>query len=265
MTAFGVFSEVLRKAIADFEAHGFDNEERLEHWRRQLESAAVGHTTITSENLRRTLRSVYSAQVTNGGLLRVHNIPAWKLSQLAPKLQAELERRLMASAQLIKLNREEMVARTIRRFSGWATSIPAGGSKAVDRKETADIVKKSLKSLPFEERRVMIDQAAKFKAQLSDMVATGTGAIAAVWRSHYRAAGYDYRPDHKERDSQTYIIRGNWALENGLMKPAGHKYTDEQTMPAEEVFCQCRYKYIFNLRDLPDEMLTDKGRATIKR
>jgi hypothetical protein len=36
-------------------------------------------------------------------------------------------------------------------------------------------------------------------------------------------------------------------------------------MPAEEVFCQCRYKYIFNLRDLPDEMLTDKGRATIKR
>jgi hypothetical protein len=111
----------------------------------------------------------------------------------------------------------------------------------------------------------MIDQAAKFKAQLSDIVATDSGAIAAIWKSHYQAPGYNYRPDHKARDSVVYVIRDNWAITKGLMKPAGHKFTDEQTMPAEEVYCQCRYKYIYNLRDLPDEMVTESGKATIKR
>ena len=265
MSTFKTFTDVLARAIADFEQFGFDSPERLDRWRQELEQAAGGHTTITAENLRRTLTSIYTAQVTNGGLLKIHKIPQWRLNQLAPILQRELDRRMMASAQLIRLNREEMIAKTIRRFSGWATSIPDGGSKAVDKKDTKDEVKKALKSLPYEERRVMIDQAAKFKAQLSDTVATNTGAIAAEWKSHFRAPGYNFRPDHKARDGVVYVIRNNWAMDKGLMKPAGHQFTDEITMPAEEVYCSCKYRYIYNLRELPDEMLTDAGRATIKR
>ncbi len=259
------FSDVLRRAIADFETHGFDSEERLARWQRELMGAAEGHTAITADNLKRTLTSIYTAQVTKGGLLRAHNIPAWKFNQIAPKLQRELQRRIMAAAQLIKLNREEMIARTMRRFSGWATSIPIGGSEAVDRKEENASIKKALKSLPYDERRVMIDQAGKFKASLSNITATETGAIAAVWRSHFRAAGYNARPDHAERDGKIFVIRDNWAMQNGLMKLDGHQYTDDIEMPAEFVYCQCRYKYLYNLRDLPDEMLTDKGRASIKR
>lgn len=231
------FSDVLRQAIADFEAHGFDSEERLEKWQRELLKAAEGHTAITADNLKRTLTSIYTAQVTKGGLLRLHNIPAWKLNQIVPKLQQELQRRIMASAQLIKLNREEMIAKTMRRFSGWATSVPIGGSDSVDKKEENASIKKALKSLPYEERRVMIDQAGKFKASLSNITATETGAIAAMWKSHYRAAGYNARPDHAERDGEILVIRDNWALKGGLMKLGGHQYTDEIEMPAEFVYC----------------------------
>lgn len=259
------FSDILRQAIADFEKHGFDSEERLERWRRELEQAAEGHTAITSENLKRTLKSVFTTQVQGGGIVRILNIPQWQMNQLLPRLQNELDRRIMASAQLIKLNREEMVAKTMRRFSGWATSIPVGGSKAIDKADTSDDLKKALKSLTYEERRVMIDQAGKFKAQLHNIVATETGALAGLWRSHFRQAGYHYRPDHKARDGVIYVIRDNWAIQKGLMKAGGHQFTDQITMPAEEVFCQCRYKYLFNLRDLPDEMLTDEGRKFLKR
>ncbi|HET8708090.1 MAG TPA: hypothetical protein VFM46_17425 [Pseudomonadales bacterium] len=178
-------------------------------------------------------------------------------------MRLELERRIMAAAQLIKLNREEMIAKTIRRFSGWASSIPVGGSEAIEKRDTSDEIKKGLKQLPFVERRVMIDQAAKFKASLSDIVATETGAIAAIWRSHWRASGYNYREDHKERDQKIFVLRDNWALQGGLMKLAGRQYTDEITKPAEEPFCQCRYQYIYNLRDLPEDMLTAKGKEKL--
>lgn len=238
------FNEILSKAIADFEEHGFDSEERLQKWQKLLAQSAGNHTAVTAENLKRTLTSIYTAQVTKGGLLKLHNIPAWKFNQLVPKLERELTRRIMASAQLIKLNREEMISRTIRRFSGWATSIPTGGRGAdftIDKegntKSTKDNIKKSLKALSYDERRVMIDQAAKFKSSLSDMVAKDGGAIAGMWKSHFRQAGYDARPDHVARDGHIYVIRNNWAMENGLMKLGGNQYTDEITMPAEEVYC----------------------------
>jgi hypothetical protein len=237
MAGIKLFSDVLREAIADFEQYGFDNEERLEHWRDELQRAAQGHTTITAEKLKETLSAIYAKEVTRGGLLKSHRIATWKLNMIAPKLRNELDRRIMAATSLIKLNREEMVAKTIRRFSGWATSIPTGGSEAVNKPEANKAIKKALKSLPFEERRVMIDQAAKFKASLSNIVAVEGGAIVGVWKSHFRAAGYHFRPDHKARDGVFYVIRDNLALKQGLMKLGGHLYTDNITMPGEEVFC----------------------------
>jgi hypothetical protein len=47
------------------------------------------------------------------------------------------------------------------------------------------------------------------------------------------------------------------------MKPGPDGYTDQITQPAEEVNCRCYYEYIYNLADLPDEMLTEKGRKDL--
>jgi len=60
------------------------------------------------------------------------------------------------------------------------------------------------------------------------------------------------------------VVRDNWALEKGLIKLAGHQYTDQVTEPGEEVFCRCYYEYIYNLRDLPPEMITAKGREALE-
>lgn len=263
MSALRDFGSVLREAIADIETHGFDSPERVNRWIEELGRAAGSGGSVTAEQLKRSLGAIFHREVDQGGLARRLKVPGWRVNQVAPKLRLELDRKILAASELIRLNRDEMMTKTIRRFSGWATSVPAGGSDAVDRKDVADNAKRALKALPYEERRVMIDQAAKFKASLDRITATDGGAIAAMWRSHYRAAGYNYRPDHKERDGRIYLIRDSWAIQKGLVKTSGAEYTDEITQPAEEVYCQCRYKYIFNLRDLPDSMLTDKGREAI--
>ena len=170
----------------------------------------------------------------------------------------------MASAQLIKLNRQQSIAKTLQRFSGWATSIPAGGSKAVDKPEVRDDLKKALRSLPYEERRVAIDQGHKLVATINDLVAVEGGAIAGEWHSNFRQPGYDARPDHKERDGGVYLIRGNWASAQGLVKPGPAGWSDSITQPAEEPFCRCQFHYIYSLRRLPEGMLTAKGRAALQ-
>ena len=235
------FYEALTAAVKDFTEHGFNNQERLEHWMRELELAAK-QSMIPESAMRQQMtaafQGVYRRLVENGGIAQYHpGVGRFTLQQVMPKLRAELDRRIMASANLIKLNREAAIQKTLQRFSGWATSIPAGGSKTTEKIEEKDKVRKSLAQLPFEERRVLIDQTHKLTTALNETMAVGGGAIAARWFSHYRQPGYDYREDHKERDGEVYAIRGNWALEKGLMKPGKAGYTDDITKPGEEVFC----------------------------
>jgi hypothetical protein len=106
---------------------------------------------------------------------------------------------------------------------------------------------------------VAIDQGAKFIAALNDVMARENHALAAMWHSRWRRPGYNYREDHKERDELVYTLRGNWALADGYMKVGPAGYTDQITQPAEEPYCSCSYRYIYNLTALPEYMLTLKG------
>jgi len=258
------FFEVITEAVKDVEEHGYDPP-RVERWKMLIESKlaeimpTIGRTT---EQVNRELRSIYGRLVDRGGLAKLmpSGVSLFTINQVRPKLRTELERSILANANLIKNNRVVAKAITMRRFDAWCSSIPPGGSRAVKKKVVKTDIRKALASLPFEERRVAIDQGHKLVSALSDITAVGSNAIAAAWRSQWRQKNYNYRVDHKERDGLIYVVRGCWAIEQGLII-ALHGYTDEITKPAEEVFCRCKYQYYFALRDLPDEMLTDKGRA----
>ena len=142
--------------------------------------------------------------------------------------------------------------------------MPAGGSRVTDRRETKYDVTKSLKQLPFEERRVIIDQGHKLTSSINDVIAKDGGAIAMRWHSHWREINYDYRKDHKARDEKVYLIRGSWAHEKGFVKPGPAGYLDEITQPAEEPFCRCYGSYIYSVRKLPEDMVTAKGREAME-
>lgn len=262
------FYEVINAALADFAKHGFDSAERVAYWERLIDEAA--RRTLTPQAaleraMRETYQRVYRQLIDKGGIVRFNpGVEAWTLARVKPQLRAELDRRILASAQLIKLNREAEIQKTLQRFSGFATSIPSGGSKALDKKEEREKLLKPLQSLPFRERRVLIDQGHKLTASLSEIVATDSGAIGGIWHSHWRESNYDYRLDHKERDKVVYLMRESWAMTKGLVKLGGHQYIDQITAPGEEVNCRCYFQWIYDLQDLPPEMLTVKGKAALK-
>ena len=267
MARLPTFYETVAAAVKDLAEHGFDSIERVNRWVEAIRAAALRSLIPESQldaALRATLEGVYRREITNGGILRMHpGIGRFTLQQVAPRLHSELERRTAASRDLIVLNRQAAMARTERRFRAWASSVPADGSDAVSkREETADVVK-ALRSLPFEERRVAIDQGHKMLSSLSATIANGGGALAAVWHSHWRQLNYDYRPDHKERDLKVYLIRDSWAHQQGLVKPGDIGLLDEITQAGEEVYCRCYVTYLYALRALPPEMLTEKGREAL--
>lgn len=263
------FYNVLTAAVNDLALHGFDNATRVNEWMDQIERAAK-ESLIPEHQLDLQLRNTFKAQyerlIHRAGILKFHpGVSRFTLAKVEPKLRGELDRRIMASANLIKMNRQDAIQKTLQRFSGWATSIPAGGTKQADKVETKTEVRKALAQLPFAERRVAIDQGHKFAANLNNILATDGGAIAGVWMSHFRQKNYNFREEHKERDEKYYVIRGNWAMTKGFMQLAGRQYTDQITAPGEEPMCRCSLRYVYSLRSLPPDMVTEKGRADLAR
>lgn len=261
------FYEVLNAALKDFAEHGYDSESRLLQWQRRLEEAARA-SLMSPDQTRKKLndfyRLIYRKQVERKEVLELHpGVPKFTVDRLRPKLRDTLERYMLASANLIKLNQEKSIQQTVQRFAGWASSIPKGGSKAVDKPEERDNIRRGLASLPFEERRVLIDQGHKFTSALSEVIALDGGALGGFWRSNWRQANYDYREEHKDRDGQFYMVRGNWALEKGFIKRGPAGYTDEISKPGEDIYCRCKYQWVYNLRSVPDYCLTRKGKDAL--
>lgn len=268
------FTRTVREAVKFFLRNGYTSRQELEQWQSIIRQAAESETdddymSMVSERLRKT----YDLQVSKAGALERHKgLSRFTLNYMEPNLRSELDRRILASADLIKLNRTAAINKTVQRFSGWATSIPVqdyvgGGLSPSSRSGVnynCDHIQKSAQQVDYEARRVMIDQSHKLIANIDNIIATSNNAIAAEWHSHWRQAGYDYREDHKDRDKLVYLIRGNWAQKNGYVKAGPAGYLDAITQPGEEVFCRCYVTYLYNLRSIPEDMLTQKGRKFLE-
>jgi hypothetical protein len=261
------FQQVLAAAIADLVEHGFDSLDRIERWKHELRQAAERSLASTAEldlMLRDALAAIYRRMIDRGQILKTNpGVERFTLDRVRPALRSELDRRIVAAANLIKLNRREAIDQTIRRFEGWSTSIPNGGTGAANKGKARKEIRKSVAGLPFVERRVLIDQGHKLTASLNEILATDGGAIAGRWSSRWRQPGYNYREDHKERDREVYLVRDSWAQAAGFVKPGRAGYYDKITPAGFEPFCRCSVVWLYNLRDVPREMITEKGKAAL--
>ena len=266
------FKRLLAEAIDYFSRAGFGEDNTLDYWQGRLR-LAIGDIlrSWNNPNDAATIRlsSIYSRAFRpgRGGVEQFHgNLSRLTIQSLEPSLRPLLTARIYASAQLIKLNRDQAIEDTLRRFAGWVSSIPPGGSprKLVQPANVVSRISKPLQQCSYQERRLLIDQGHKLISSINQVIAEGNGAIAEIWHSHWRDASYDYRPDHKARDGKVYLIRNSWAHQNGLVKPDKNGYIEDITQPGEEVFCRCYAEFLYALSELPADMLTRKGKELLK-
>jgi hypothetical protein len=262
------FYDVVTAAVADIIQYGFDSEERVNRWLERIDAAARASLIPEAqmvEILRTTLARTFRRATALPHLKRIHQgVSTFTLANVKPKLRAELQRHIMASAQLIKLNRMEMIAQTKRRFAGWASSIPPGGTEVAKRAEVKDTIRRGMSGLSFVERRCLTDQGLKLVSSINSIIAADGGAIAMRWHHvHQRGGGYTPRPEHVARDKKVYLIRDSWAHARGLVKPGPAGYLDQITQPAEEVSCRCSGQFLYSVGALPADMVTAKGREQL--
>jgi hypothetical protein len=222
-----------------------------------------------SLDIRSKLEKIWLTEVDDGKLLkRNKGVTVFDIHSIRPQLRDELERRILFSASLIRQNKKKAVETTLQRFNGWMSSLPAVKSvrEETDYSDEAKQIAKPLKQLPFDERRVAIDQSHKLVANLNQIVAYDCGAIGAYWHSHWREMNYDYRQAHKELDQKFFLIKDSPAMIDGLVKKGGHEYLEDlPDQPGEPVFCRCYFEYVYRLNRVPEECLTEKGKDAIRK
>jgi hypothetical protein len=260
---------VLTEAVTDITDNGYQDFAQVQVWLAKLREAmnvSLRSVKAQQDQTTRTLQRFYRKVVSQTSIRDRHgNIPRFTIERIEPQFRDILAQKIRISADLIVMNREAAIDKTLQRFAGWASSIPEGGSLVVDKRDVKGEIRKSLRSLSFEERRVAIDQGHKLMSAVDDVISMQGGAIAKIWHDvGQHDKSYDARKDHLARSGKVFAVRGSWAMEAGfLTKGAG--YTDEVTQPAEEVYCQCYWQSLYNLRDVPADMLTAKGKKELER
>ena len=256
-------NEILSAAIQWFAEHGYKDAASLDYWAQRIRAVLGMMTGKPAHQLAaQSLELAYKRALRTAPKYHT-GIDKSSINNIESKLRPLLQARIMASADLIKLNREQAVEITMRRFAGWASSQPPGGSPVALREVKGQIGKR-LQQSTFEERRMLIDQGHKLASAVNQTIAEGNGAIAAQWH-HVHEANYDARPEHVARDGKVYLIRDSWAHQKGLVKPNAQGYMDDIDKPSELPFCRCKATYMYALSRLPDDMLTAKGRELLEQ
>jgi hypothetical protein len=264
------FRALLLEGISKFAESGYTSEGELQEWLGRLHEALDRELPSDEESkktLARILEGIYERDMRSGLVKRVPGVSRYTLDRVAPYLRAELDRRIWAGADLIKLRKRAATQQSLQRFAGWTTSVPPRGFPRIPKNDLRDVVREigmPIASLKYERRRLAIDQGHKMMAATASVVAEGEGAIAAIWHDRgVEDRGYDARPEHLARSGKLFLIRDSWAIKDGLIRKGSAQYTDEIEQPAQLVYCSCTYEYVVHLQELPDKLLTAKGRAWV--
>lgn len=260
----GTLADIIRQAVHDVVQNGF-SWDRLKLWQGRIEMALQIYRSTTSSERRisKGLLDLFLRKTSPIALSKVHKgVDRITLSMIATRSRSLLDDRIMASADLIRLNRERSIARTLDRFSGWATSIPTTGSSQ-NVGETISHIAKPLRSMSFEERRLFIDQGHKLISNVNHVIALQTDAIAGMWR-HVHQANYDGRPEHEALDGKWFVFKDGWAYREGFITKGDGFIEEIEEMPAMAPFCRCWMSYSRGLRTVPVSLLTAKGRKAFE-
>lgn len=258
------FDEVLTQAVNYFVNNGYNDASQLIYWGNRLGTAARNELmdiTRVKARLQAALTMEYSKLVDRGGAMSLHpDLSKQTLQRLRPILREILSNRVRAGNALATMAREEEIANTIRRFAGWASSLPNSSQPATDRRAVRQQIRSGLRTASRRETNLIIDQGHKLNSNLNAAIAENSGAIAAVWVSHYNQHNYDYREQHREfyleSQERPFLIRDSWAHKQGLLNTVGATFTDQLPhRPGQLPFCRCYFKYIYSPSRLPPEML----------
>jgi len=162
---------------------------------------------------------------------------------------------------------DEQLSQFMALLEQFIKQVPIGGTKDKAIKSQVSEIKKELRQLAKWDKLFNIYKATSFPAEIEYLFALEGKPIAAIWRYSRTDEQGEYRKtySHKERDGRVYVVRDNWAISKGLMTAEPYGYIDEVSHPNQEIGCMCSLHWLYAIRDLPTNMVTEKGVSELKR
>lgn len=208
-------------------------------------------------------RSIFSNFI-RGGFLKYHkDLKKDSALRVKDKLQNEFDKRLTALSAVREFQNSDAIEKMLRSFSGWATSITPETKEQADVHRAIKIIFSSMKQAANDQRDTLRDQGHKLENALSGVVAKEFGALAGVWHSRWREEGYKFRAAHKQLDEKIFLFSNTWATKHGMVKPGVDGWAHDHDAPGMLPNCKCSFRYIYSLKDLPEDMLTVRGKQAL--
>lgn len=195
-------------------------------------------------------------------------IQGWGLNDLKPKVANELKKRTEFSLNLITQTNEKHKAILKERLFGILSNNTDVSPEAMAKALNID---SEAKKVIKHQQSIINDQTTKFEATLSRIEAEMGGAFAFTWRTRFDLAvvgnpqgkypnGNALHGDHYAREKQVYFMKdafpNSWVYKYDLVKINALKWDDfKDGLPGMPINCRCWANYIYDLRELPADIL----------
>ena len=153
------------------------------------------------------------------------------------------------------------------RLDEFLGQVPSGGTKDKAVKSKITELKQEIRHFVKWYKLFNVYKAQSLASEIQYIFSLQGNPLAAIWLYNRIDEQGEYRKtyDHKIQDGNFYAVQGNWAIEKGLMRVGPHGYINDSSRPAQEIGCMCRLQWVYNLRDLPGDLLTTKGQSVLER
>lgn len=242
-----------------------------------INSIAARELEYNTSYAQSSLKRTYNVFIKGGYKSSHRGLKGWKLADLRPKLEKELRARINFSKSLIQLTNAEHSKKINQRFIGWTSS--KGEDTSAKGLAEALKVGDTFAKARRHQKMVLGDQTRKMLNGFDNIVAEEHKAIAFIWKTRrdnrvvgnpsgkYPGNGTELHRDHYHRQDQLYFLHNTWAIKGKLIdtQHKQFKWADfEDGMPGQPINCRCYANYIYDLEDIPTELLTAAGERYIE-
>lgn len=202
-------------------------------------------------------------------------LAAYKIKDVQEPFRRALEKRILNSLNLIKFKDEALLAAVEARFINFAIddSIKDKTLKNLENNLKINEAKKTQRNYV---KNILTDQTNRLNSDIDNIVATSNDAIGLIWntREDNRVVGNptglypkgnDMHNNHFERNKKFFILSSGWAHKKKLLSGEIYEQLEDVKTIGRAINCRCYMYYIYDLRDVPKENLSENGKRYIKK
>lgn len=201
-------------------------------------------------------------------------LKGWRIEELRPEFRDQLKQRIDYSLSLIKTQSQENMLKLENRFRNWINLKTLGVGDKTTLKQAVGFEKehkKNKKHLKF----ILRDQTMKLASSYDEIVANHYDAICFIWKTRkdnrvsgnpagkYPKADLNSKThgNHYIRQGRYYFYENSWAIKQGLINKSKIELVSslKDGMPGKPIGCRCYATNLYELTDIPKQLLSKKG------